>query len=506
MLRTPLRILLVDDSTIVENDVRTSLSNNGFDPHIQYVAPTNRSEKLCGCDLPNAKELAEFDLALVDLELFYPIEHTRYRATDLQGGTIILPYLRKHAPWLPVVAESQLLLRDRAKECLPLAGSFGFDGLIARDFFVDDATDRQLWVELQRSAELRRLQSVVGDEFRFDKRPHVRFTNTADEELLPEDRSILEAVGTTFHFAHSVTLDELIPGFSGARVFRATVMDDSQRNHAGFWAVKTSQELGKLADEARAHLDMMRAGHEFAVAVPMLWHGVVVRERVGVLAYHFAADITPAASRYIAHPKETAGAIRALVERFHGAQTEWTRHNASPREVVRDFGPSNAKLASAVAELSPACKKFYSRLQDDTRGVLASSSLFSSTRIHGDLHLDNILIGDRSVLIDFARSGVGPRAVDYARLYVDFFRILDSKSRDPLALLSEHNAPIFKRLGALADMFRRLDPDDGRLFDILTWTYVVAFIAYDDTDALFRTWLLREIPKLTRRLQAQLDR
>jgi hypothetical protein len=503
--QVPLRILLVDDIPNIKYDIQTSLKNNGFVPSIEYVEPTQRELLLSGCQMPSNAALEEFDFALIDLELFFPSNQNGPDLIDMQGGTQILPYLRKHAPWLPAIAESRLFLRDVRHESLHLTGCFGFDGTIARDFFTSDRTNRQSWDDLRKGAELRRLRSLVGDAYVFEAQPIVHFANSDEDEPLAESlRRAQCAVGTVFHGSKSVTLDSLAPGFSGAEIYRALVVDSEQPNRASYWIAKVSSSPSKLHEEATAHTRMMKAGHEFAVSVPLLWRDVVVRDHVGVLAYRFAEGTEPASRRAGVNLEQTLREVATVVRRFHGEESGWSVDQATPREVVRRFAPSAGRMATAVALLPPACKQLYARLVDSNSGVLGTTIRYRSALIHGDLHFDNILLGDRSVLIDFAKSAPGPLAVDLARLHADFYRVSVMASNSIVGTWSDDSHPFWRAMPSYRDS-AGFGTEDQVLFDILTWTYVVGFLAYEDTPDSLRDWLLNAIPKFTRRLKKMID-
>jgi hypothetical protein len=129
MKDTPLRVLLIDDKGIKQT-IGDSLRDIGVVKEVDdivFIQPDDRSPHLeFGCKLPAGEELDAFDLALVDLELL-PLWDNDDTRSSLIGGSGVLPYLRREAPWLPVIAESRLF-RTEVALGLPIALSFGFDG------------------------------------------------------------------------------------------------------------------------------------------------------------------------------------------------------------------------------------------------------------------------------------------------------------------------------------------------------------------------------------------
>ena len=108
------------------------------------------------------------------------------------------------------------------------------------------------------------------------------------------------------------------------------------------------------------------------------------------------------------------------------------------------------------------------------------------------------------VLIDFAHSGPGPLAVDFARLHADLFRVARMNGNATIPLWSDEAAGFWRDTPAFRiGSFSR---EDQLLFNVLTWIYLVAFLAYEDIEASFGAWLRQAIPKFTRRLEEDLKR
>ena len=132
-MNTNPRILLVDDIASTDADVIDGLINIGITPDIEFINPKDR-KILIEDKLPKRSELDEYDIALIDIELYSPNAEEKYDLELFSGGTKVLPYLRKNAPWIPTIAASKLFSEeDPAMQTL--AGSFGFDGQIPRKMF-----------------------------------------------------------------------------------------------------------------------------------------------------------------------------------------------------------------------------------------------------------------------------------------------------------------------------------------------------------------------------------
>src|SRR5688572_19777770 len=157
-----LKILLVDDMKSIVSEVKKALSMLSVESDIDLRCPEDPNIEF-GCELPRGTDLDGYDLALVDLELFPTKASLYYEPGDLRGGTEVLPYLRKEAPWLPVLAESRLYLKE-AEHFLAVAGSFGFDGHLPRDIFRKGMIDKNLWELLISTARDLRKKAIIGDK------------------------------------------------------------------------------------------------------------------------------------------------------------------------------------------------------------------------------------------------------------------------------------------------------------------------------------------------------
>jgi hypothetical protein len=286
MADKPLKILLVDDMPNVKEEVRNGLAKIGISTEINYQCPESREKPFGGCRLPHGQELDEVDLALVDLELFPPLEPVSYSQEDLRGGTEVLPYLRREAPWIPAIAYSRLFRPD-SDHFLAIACSFGFDGHTTRGIFSSQGFTRRLWDGLLEHARLQRRRAVVGEYFQTTpdsidlEVPYEAETRLDDK--FPSWRNVARA---TFFFSRKVVLEQLRGGWSGAEVLRAYVSQHPEDGgREGEWLWKVASSPSKLHREVQAHLQMVRSGLHFARIVPLLWHGVIIEDGIAAILY-----------------------------------------------------------------------------------------------------------------------------------------------------------------------------------------------------------------------------
>lgn len=104
--------------------------------------------------------------------------------------------------------------------------------------------------------------------------------------------------------------------------------------------------------------------------------------------------------------------------------------------------------------------------------------------IHGDLHLRNILIrNETATLIDFARSNLGPIAIDMAKLTIDILIFCKSEEIKPGVFSWERleQGP----LKELLDVFNKYltAKDDKSFFEFSLYSYASTYLTYPDVDS-----------------------
>ncbi|MBW2568306.1 MAG: hypothetical protein JRE47_02825 [Deltaproteobacteria bacterium] len=260
----------------------------------EFITPESRNKSV-EVELPKRSELDRFDIALIDLELYVPIEG-QHDLENLAGGTKVLPYLRKNAPWLPSIAVSKLFSeQDGAVQAL--AGSFGFDGHIPRNMFPLGKIYRNFWGKIVNQAFLLRKRAVLGDEFDPEKAKAINDDNIIcnpaklKDKLNKEFPSWREVIKDSFYYGDQIIISSISGGFSGAVTLKIEVIEKKiGKRTDGYWLVKISKSPWKLNVEVKAHLKAIRSGQEYARTVPLLWNGVVVENRIGLIAYQFAKN------------------------------------------------------------------------------------------------------------------------------------------------------------------------------------------------------------------------
>lgn len=479
------KILIVDDRPNFKEAVEDALGvRMGYQVDVDMRVPLKRSVPF-GCEMPTPRELEQYDFALIDLELFPPTSSVEYQEGDLRGGTEVLPYLRKHAPWMPTLAVSRLFA-DRSDSFLALAGGFGFDAYLPQAVFGPRGILKDEWEGILKRAQKLRRSSLLNTS---DATPATSQSIQIDPNLsntltanIPEWRRCIERL---FYFADSIVLEEMTSGFSGAALLKAYVtVPKSDASFEGEWAAKLSLSPGKLHEETAAHLRLLRNGFPFTRMVPLLWPGVLVEERVGGIAYKFASGSHTAARELtLGTPlgqfaKRVAGLLSVLYK------------SASARkgiagEVLRP-ALNLRRLTDGLSLMAGSARK-------DTLIALANSTAdptvskavnFRQGYVHGDLHCANIMFGPSDVLIDFPYAGPGPLVVDAGRLLVDLL-LRRPDLRTKLAVSwSSLPAP-------LSPMLRVFDltDDDRHLFELAFDSFAVEALTYTHLDSAARDWI-----------------
>lgn len=470
-----LSILLVDDMPSAEPEVLRGLTRVVDVPvDVTLFCPTDKEQPLGGLTLPMSEQLDKYDLALIDLELFRPEEPHAIDLSDLLGGAEVLPFLRRNAPWIPAIGYSHLF-DESSHHFFPIACGYGFDGHVNGRLFRAKWLTQELWTMIYARARLQARRRILGDDYEASE--DVRIDLKHLPNLLSRFLNLEDALRAVFYFCRKIDV-ELIPGgWSGASALRVFSSGrDALAGREGTWFVKVSASASELHQEARAHLAMMRSGLSFARSAPLLWPDVVCAQGTAVLAYQFAKNTRRAtecvAGEGLSSVLKRVGAIlgrlheRAADERE--ALITILQGHFSRRERLQTF--------SKVFAETPLGRLVEHQINYAGEGPLAHSVPYRRGLIHGDLHLDNVMLGDVDLLIDFAHARSGPIALDAAYIVADILmRFPDAWTTiprwsqlhsTPMAVLQTSAPPALDGDAALFNIFLAYRLASGLLFDI----------------------------------------
>lgn len=439
MTMRKLRALVVDDQSYAFKALKSAMHEAAIDLDVLQVMPSSDDE-----DWPKrlsqlGKELDDIDIAFIDIELTERImSNQHFGAAHLTGGSAVLPWLREFAPWVPAIGWSKLLRPDQlAPHHAAYASSFGFDAFIPKD--LTTRNDRQefpscwspaLWNWMHQTAVGHRLKAQVPD-LRFERvKLDAEIPVDAGRELLdeldieyPKGRLAHQPAWRTLlawlfgGFADKIRVTALTRGFSGARVIEVTCVPREYPDTMSRWVVKLSRRPSKLNEEAAAHSRLARTSALVSHAVPLLGHGVVALDGVGVLAYAFA-DGKPAAS--LLAEGTSVGLIRSLRGIHAPRQIETVEEVGALILADDEWKKFQIDAVSALGGVPAGLAVLFVK---GATTLLGHPLAYARVMAHGDLHLDNILLGaDRDFVIDWPARRRAPLALDVSKLVTDAVR------------------------------------------------------------------------------------
>ena len=500
MINSKPHILLVDDKASARSDIESALKENAMFPTFDFVTPGDRkipAEK----ELPKNFQLDSYDIALVDLQFYDPIGglHDLY---NLPGGTNVLPYLRKNAPWLPVIAFSKLFSDDYGA-LHALASSFGFDGHIPRKLFPLNKINRILWKTIVSQAVLLRKRAVMGAEFDYEKALSI-----GDDKIICDPAELNEmldnnfplwrkVIKDSFYYSDQIMLSSIPGGFSGAITLRADVIEKKVgQGTAGNWLVKLSKSPWKLNMEVKAHIEAIRSGQEYARTVPLLWNGVVVENRIGLIAYQFAKG-TKVALECLSDAKSASTLCNNLKSMFTGMYPDEKIDDKQGIALNSSLGTwfSSEKLRQAASHFqdSEFQKTLLAIADGKTVNNISNVLKPNLCWLHGDLHLRNILMGERNLLIDFAKSKMGPLVLDLAKFASDLLlRVNELRTDDFPVFMENKNKLLMKVLHPINSIFK-FNHHDLILYNLLLKVYLAIAIEYPDVEDNAKGWIVEKL-------------
>lgn len=474
-----INILLVDDVSLVKDELINNLRKIGVKANVDFRMP--KFDQSIIDELPKGDELNNYDLALIDLELYPLRQSVEYLPEDLAGGTEVLPYLRKVAPWLPIIAMSRLY-SEAAKSFFAIAGSYGFDGQLPRHIVVSSSFSRTLWDYLITRAKILRKNSILGYSF---KHPNVLLkpiinpdTKLILDKKFPTWESICQQI---FYFGDKYSASPIGEGFSGAMTLKTKVTEKTiSETTESLWLLKISQNPQKAHEEVQSHLAFMRSGFEYARTVPLLWPGVIVENGIAAIAYQFA-EATEVAYDKVNNFESTNKVCGELKTLFHSLYNneKISKDDSVVSNIISDWFSMDIVKESIKLIPSVTINKIGLKFKKGTNhNFLSEIVSYQRCWLHGDMHLRNILMGKRNVLIDFARSKPGPIVIDLAKF-----------STDLLLKITEFQEDTFPSWGTECLLNRAIKPissiiilheDDVKLYNLFLILYLVVALTYKD--------------------------
>ena len=420
----------------------------------------------------SAESFKDIDYCFIDIELGPAINPD---INDMWGYEIVLPRIRQYAPWLPCACISRYLTGK--PEIIASLGVLDFDGIYPKKVITEGSItnpnfNAERWEEMLYEMSIKRISSITGNSVFLIKSLVDNYNqyniNLSDgvkskgiiknEDNFKQLLSILNLGGTR------ISVDETKPGFSGAEMVRfASYGEDENGKIQSYWILKWSHNIIKLEKESLANRLLFMRGLHRSLMVPMLYPHVINWKGIAYIIYPFENEATTALE-YLRDNMISSLQVH-LSEICKGLYSHNTINSVSPSDILIKWCNLSKEILASLY----------------LHGIERNYEI-TSTLIHGDLHLRNIMISSaRPVLIDFARSSVGPIAVDAAKLTIDTLvfispHIINTTSLSYEGILEEAD------IGCIIKPFVSYltQQDDKKMFDLALIAYAITYSTYSD--------------------------
>ncbi len=456
----------------------------------------------------------------MDLELeTEKVSKVMYNREDLAGGTIFLPYFRINFPWIPVICISRLFDHKESSYFSSVAGSYGFDGYLHKDSLYETVKESKInKEEKNRDNSLQNCELIDTKLFNTiinNAKEHricyqtdysyTKHTNQLKIEVQNKIKTLLnsaeysewrELLKIAFFPFNKIEIEPISGGYSGALTFRITARISKMNEQSeSAWLLKLSNRPDKLHQEIINHYSFQRSGLPYARSVQLLWRGVVEIFNISCIIYKFAEG-TDTLSNILTVNKNTKEELIKLKSLFG------TIYNKEKRKTNRLIALEPINLLQEPDKVIDSLKE--NRINLKVLSEIKNSFFdefveYTSCWIHGDLHTKNILIGERNVLIDFARACIGPFVYDIAKFSCDLLYHIDEYRETDILFLSKNT----KMKDIISELFNinELTEGDRLLFRIFVIFELASCLYkdYDDENRLkkFRKWITKFLKSIT---------
>jgi CheY-like chemotaxis protein len=429
----------------------------------------------------------DISLALIDLELGPGTTDT---PGDFLGRDVVLPLLRDVAPYIPAVLVSRYIAGSR--NALAAATPFGFDAVLSKDYFVTANTYIPQWKQLRHYAALNRNASQTGRHVleldlllkrQLTLEYGIKVKETVDS--LDEGR-VLNVLKLMDFGGDRLILDEIVMGFSGLNVVKATAMCGGRSTS---WLIKIGSAVRKINDEITAHRRMVLDGLTRRLTVPAFFWRPVFWDGLGAIAYEYE----PAFEDFLAYTRRVgpSDAFRQLQTALGQLYRDSAGTVAVPRNVLLEqYGSALSRLPSGRSyglTIDALTKEKPNAVLDKSIHVLAGCQ-------HGDFHGRNILATEHGmVFIDFAHyraSRDGIPLLDLTKLLTDCWafdaatwtaaNLADSSVLDDPSI--HHILPLF-----WISNDTEISPDERSFFSLAAQCCLAVYTSYADLSIAKRT-------------------
>lgn len=480
-----LRILHIDDSASLNNAVHDFVTNIGLNHTVTFenvVFPRDEELFLDNPQRPfRPDDLSKFDLVLLDIELG-DTWTTSLALESCQGMSVVLPHLRKFAPWLPVIACSRLFEHDNFVSLM----SGVFDGLMIKESMAlggPKQLTRDQFEGLVENALINRQAACMG--VHSPPASQVESTMCSDalvSKLLSFDEHCLEHIRTSFWFGKTLSIEQATQGFSGSiNVKVYCEMSPMYGGRKTRWMTKLSTQPEKLQQEVEAHRIAQLGGVGNAFIVPPLW-GNAIKSKYSSLAligYQFAEDYSCLSEALELPTAEFLAKLkiarRPIEQLFRDRSIVAAPYSSIIKHIIGNTNwiQSQLPLIRGV-DLHDNIVEILSNENDSYWGKVVE---INQSLTHGDMHCDNIMMADQALLIDFSHSKFSYSLIDPSKLYSDII-MRSSVARRDIAQTVTKDCEYFK---AISDIFV-IGEEEGSLFRAFVAIHFLRYLQYDDIE------------------------
>ncbi|MHB1687804.1 MAG: phosphotransferase [Ignavibacteriaceae bacterium] len=506
-LNSKLIVFFVDDVSSTKEAIENFLY--GMNPNVTPKTPNTKDIKnwITSSEFLKGDEFDGYHFAFVDVELDPDfIDDKRKYA----GGSDVLPFIRKNAPWLPVIGYSKHYeISDSHKPqefnslIHAIAGTFPFDISIPRSVLSSKKTNKTDIISLLEAAKNNRISSCIGIEPDLSNKPTLQISAALKTELMEIDLDIESLLQTFFWFANVVSLEKFTSGFSGSIVLKAyTDNKDGHLSEESMWVLKINKSSYKLHQELRSHQLMSRKGFPHAMMVPLLWPNVISNGNCGIIGYQLAKNYLPL-SQSVNSKEKLFNSLNPYSAQFK----DFYYRNSMDRKLLRillqnSFGKITLSDIDNFDSLQDKFKDFINHYVNEAEDeYLDKTYEFSNCLIHGDLHCNNIMIsGKNLIFIDFAHAENGAIVYDMSKLFLDIIVQLEEAKKEEFEGFGK--GVIFKEISdfliEIFDAKSMLENlDNYFLLNIFIIFHTIEYLGFKKNDPSINNWLRAYLQKIS---------
>jgi thiamine kinase-like enzyme len=240
---------------------------------------------------------------------------------------------------------------------------------------------------------------------------------------------------------------------------------------------------------------VFRSGIPYARFVPLLYRTVLKVDQTSAIAYQFADD-TNVAEKVIINEKEAlkhCGELNSLFEEFY-SEKKFIDQDTIRNITSRWFNTKNIfSILDNFSEFT-ITNRLKSLLEGREDLTLDKIIKYHKCWIHGDMHLGNILFGERTILIDFALANSGAIVLDLAKLVSSLLLKVPELRSVIFPDLENKKEKIFQIINRIYNI-QDLTNGDLELYNLLLRFYLLISLIYDGVEEDAKEWVKQILNK-----------